>query len=404
MGEARENARLYTPFYFDVITSGLYRKIPGDPLKLYWLLRRFVCRARSGHSLSLFYVQGYLAASGYLGTYAKLFGKSESTVSRWLKTLEDHKIISTYRKGREGTPSIWILGRVIHVEGSEYGVDVFFLDHLAEAQEKDQHTVETFDDTQMKECESPEHIKLNSTLALLQVQMQARMQGSNRKEVIEKKERLSDAKTPEVSSPADPSEDYTITYYYRDREYVTIVGKAATGPWRVMCPGCDSAIQVNTLEEPVDCNICGLHEIVVTRTKPRAQANRYPEPVETYYAIVRARGVKYGSMVEWHPEIVSTVDDVDRWRQVVKEYISQTGKNGKPWSALSVDRMLEYYRDNRLPGTRKKGKKKPHDAEEAQYGHLEQTPLVGQRFEEVEVRDDDGRLLKVVQRAVKSEV
>ena len=85
MADTTESGRQYVPLYFDVITSKLYSSLSGDALQLYWLLRRYVCRARSGHSLSMFYINGYLAVSGYLGTYAKAFGKSESTISRWMK-------------------------------------------------------------------------------------------------------------------------------------------------------------------------------------------------------------------------------------------------------------------------------------------------------------------------------
>ena len=358
MSEADENGRLYMKLYFDIITSPLYQRIPGDPLKLYFILRRYICRARSGHSLSLFYINGYLAMSGYLGTYAKLFGKSIATISRWIKTLEEHKVLFTYQKGRDDRPSIWILGRVIHVEGSLYGEDVFFLDHLPDAQKKDQQAVATFDDAQMKECETPEHTKLNSTLALLQLrmqtQMQRRMQTSNRKEVIEKTNSKSLSKTAKAPLPnsEEQTTDYTITYHYKDREHVKIIGKAATGPWLINCPSCESIMTISGEDVAHEC-YCGMHEIVVTKTKPRVKAQRNSEAVETYYGIVKARGVKYGSMEEWHGEITEAVKDVARWGLVVKEYITQTGKNGKPWSALSVDRMLEYYKENRMPGTRK---------------------------------------------------
>lgn len=196
--EAQEDGRLYIKLYFDTITSTLYRKIGGDPLKLYLMLRRYICRARSGHSLSLFYINGYLAVSGYLGTYARLFDKSESTISRWLDELEQNEVLSTYQKGmKDGRPSIWILGRVMHVEGSEYGVEIFFLDHLASAQETDRQVAIAFNDGQMHECEAPSHTKLNSTLALLQGKMQVIMQGSNIKEVIDKK-----LPQPAVAGPA----------------------------------------------------------------------------------------------------------------------------------------------------------------------------------------------------------
>ena len=188
-----EGQRPYTPLYHDVVTSRLYRSISGDAMHLYWLLRRYVCRARSGHSLSLFYLKGFLAVSGYLGQYAKLFDVSESTISRRIKELVDHNLISVYQRGREDRPTIWILGRVIHIEGSQYGEDIFFLDHLATAQEEDEETAVMFDRAKMAEAFSPKLAALNSTLALLQVRVQAQMQGSNRK----------DQKKRSITTPAD---------------------------------------------------------------------------------------------------------------------------------------------------------------------------------------------------------
>lgn len=181
-----ENGRQFIPLYFDVLGSKLYRSISGNALQLYWMMRRYVCRACSGHSLSLFYTGGALAVSGYLGNYAKIFGVSETTIGRWIRELDGHDVLRIYQRGTDDRPSIWILGKVQHIEGSQWGNELFFLDHLALAQEEDDETVAAFDDDRVEECLGPKLSKLNLTTALLQVQMQVQMQVSNKEEVIDK--------------------------------------------------------------------------------------------------------------------------------------------------------------------------------------------------------------------------
>jgi hypothetical protein len=212
----------------------------------------------------------------------------------------------------------------------------------------------------------------------------------------EKEKRLSETAKP---PPAEVPDNYTVTYYYKDREHVSVIGKATTGPWRVQCPDCGGDVQIDELDARGTECYCGMHEFVLLRHKPKVSVSRYSDAVEAYYGIARARGIKYGSMTDWHGEIDKYVTDVSRWRRVVKEYIAQNG-----WSPMAVDKMLTYYRENRLPGSRKKGQKKPdkpYDAADAHFGKLEQTPIPeGMKLESVEVRDEDGRLKKVVQKLV----
>jgi len=206
-----EDGRQFIPLYFDVLTSKLYRNISGNALQLYWMMRRYVCRARSGHGLSLFYMGGALAVSGYLASYAKLFGVSDTTVGRWVKELEEHDVLKTYQKGTDKRPSAWILGKVQHIEGSQWGNELFFLDHLAVAQEEDNDTIMAFDDGQIDECLGPKLSKLNLTTALLQVQMQVQMQVFNREERIDKTNTL----------PPVPGDEEEIEYPVKQERIVT---------------------------------------------------------------------------------------------------------------------------------------------------------------------------------------
>ena len=208
-----EDGRQFIPLYFDVLTSKLYRNISGNALQLYWMMRRYVCRARSGHSLSLFYMGGALAVSGYMGSYAKIFGVADTTVGRWIKELEDHDVLKTYQKGTESRPSIWILGKVQHIEGSQWGNELFFLDHLAVAQEEDNETIVAFDDDQIEECLGPKLSKLNLTTALLQVPVQVLMQVFNREERIDKTNTL----------PPVPGEEEEIQYPIKRERSITTV-------------------------------------------------------------------------------------------------------------------------------------------------------------------------------------
>ena len=54
----------------------------------------------------------------------------------------------------------------------------------------------------------------------------------------------------------------------------------------------------------------------------------------------------------WEEEIKSTVgtrpEQVARWGDVIKAYL------GQGWNSGSVDKMLGYFRDNRMPGERTK--------------------------------------------------
>jgi len=195
----REDGRQYLPMYFDFLESRAFTDISGNALKLYLRLRRYVCRARSNHSLADFYIKGYLAVSGYLQQYADFFKVGKTTIARWIKELEDAKFLITYRKAMKGRnePNIWILGKVTHYEGSQYGEEAFFIDHDARAQEQDGPALEVFDQARANILFAKADIKtpltVSSTVSLdvslLKQSMKQQTEPSNREDVIDKTNR-----------------------------------------------------------------------------------------------------------------------------------------------------------------------------------------------------------------------
>lgn len=191
-----ESSRLYTKMYLDFIESKAFSDLSGNALKLYLRLRRYVCRARSNHSLSDFYIKGSLAVSGYLGQYADSFGVHKSSISRWLRELEEAKFLVTYQVAvkNTGKPNIWILGRVMHIEGSKYGIDIFFADHDAMSQEPDDRAAQIFDQSKgetvtagMKaSSKAADLLTVAPTVAPVQQSAQRSAQRSNRKDLIDK--------------------------------------------------------------------------------------------------------------------------------------------------------------------------------------------------------------------------
>lgn len=131
-----ENKEQWVPIDFRVIGSQWFDETPGEIIKFYIILRRYVCRARSGHSLSDYYRKGMLTTGGSLRNWTKKMGKSPQTVGRYIKYLEDTRALHVHRKARNETePTILVLGRVIWTPGSEKGTEMFFLDHLSTAQD-----------------------------------------------------------------------------------------------------------------------------------------------------------------------------------------------------------------------------------------------------------------------------
>lgn len=146
--------------------------------------------------------------------------------------------------------------------------------------------------------------------------------------------------------PLGIEDSYTISYYYRDKENVRAVGTVGRGPWRVECYGCGGQVDIRSLDTPSEC-LCGEHEYILTKNRPKAKPReRKPESVEAYYSVMKGK-VRYSSLDNaWEKMIADQVKDIPRWKEVMVAYID------RGWNPFSVDRMLDYYAQQRLPGTR----------------------------------------------------
>jgi len=238
-----ESKRQYTKIYLDFIESETFDNLSGNALKLYLRLRRYTCRSRSNHSLCDFYIKGFLAVSGYLSQYADAFNVSKSSISRWLKELEEAKFIVTYYKAEKGrrSPNIWILGRVLHVEGSQYGIDIFFADHDALAQEPNEKAAKVFDQSKGEVTLAKMTASANFAVALTVAPMQqcvppmqqsmehtvAPMQPSNREDLIDKSN-IVPAHSTSVLPPADLS-----WVNKQELEYVDIDEEVTRQKWQI---------------------------------------------------------------------------------------------------------------------------------------------------------------------------
>ena len=104
---------------FPLIDSELMKSWDARGYKLYLKMRRHICRS-SKHRLSGYWLQGYLAVDGYLGSWASWMGVSKQVISKLLKWMEEKNIIVCAQKSKTaGQPNIYILGQVLHIEGSE---------------------------------------------------------------------------------------------------------------------------------------------------------------------------------------------------------------------------------------------------------------------------------------------
>ena len=112
------------------------------------------------------------------------------------------------------------------------------------------------------------------------------------------------------------------------------------------------------------------HTFRLAKHKPKVEKEERPKSVEVYYAIVKSRGVRYGSNAAWEKDIADTVTDIRFWQQVIKEYINPIGLNG---NALAADKMLRYYREGRMPGTRERAVPEKHGL--AGFTPVEQPPV-----------------------------
>jgi len=131
---AESKAVQFIMLEFPFVDSELYDEWDPRGMKLYWKMRRYVCRS-SEHRLAGYWQQGYLAVEGFQGTWAKSLGVSQSVVSKLLGWMEEKRVAICAHKSRTaGDPNVYVLGRVFHVEGSDRPVEVFLLDHHYQSQ------------------------------------------------------------------------------------------------------------------------------------------------------------------------------------------------------------------------------------------------------------------------------
>ncbi len=147
----------YIPVEFEFLDSTLFREWDSRGYKLYLHMRRHIWRGASGR-LAGYYQNGWLAADGYLGTWAHWLGISRSEVSRLLAWMESKCIIRRlYKSETAGHPNIYAIGEVEHIIGGK-PKEVIYLQHLLT--EEADHSLEPLDEPPSLAHESvgPEHL------------------------------------------------------------------------------------------------------------------------------------------------------------------------------------------------------------------------------------------------------
>ena len=209
----------------------------------------------------------------------------------------------------------------------------------------------------------------------------------------------SEKETPErpsqkvAATPPVLENDYHKKIYFRDKA-VHRLGTVRDGPWEVECESCGGTVYIPKLDKEFGC-LCGNQVFTLLSKKPFEPTKvRKPESVEAYYAIVKSRGVRYGANEDYEVDIANSVTDVSRWRQVIKEYI-HPDFGGNPYA---VDKMLVYYNENRLPGTRKR-------KEREALSHVSRLKPVEQTWTQEDIdRYERGETVTVDMEAIRREV
>ncbi len=181
--------------------------------------------------------------------------------------------------------------------------------------------------------------------------------------------------------PADPQ--FEISLYLKDKDHVRAIGNWTNGPWEVKCFHCGEGVRIGELDTAVEC-LCGMHEYTLVKKKKHVAGKREIGPVEAYLTIAGRK--KHTIAQEWLDEIEKTVTDLPFWRQVVKEYC------GRGWNRGNIAKMLEYYKEGRLPGTRKK--KEPEGPEVTEIGGV-RTLVYKEEKKGPKAKEVDGRRVRV---------
>lgn len=131
----KEAVSQFIPLRFDLIDHPLFVEWSAGSQQLYWLLRRYTCRAEEGHRLSSYFSQGWLAVEGWQGQWADRLRISKSTVSRRLEEMSHLGIIQYARRASSRSPddsNVILLGRWQEIKGLR--IEAFFLDGVLTAQ------------------------------------------------------------------------------------------------------------------------------------------------------------------------------------------------------------------------------------------------------------------------------
>lgn len=115
--------------YFPFIDSELFREWDPRGYKLYIYMRRHLWRS-SGGKLGGYYLNGWLAAEGYLGTWAKWLKISRAATSKILGWMEENKILKCLYRTKSGChPNVYALGQVVEITGGRRQ-EVIYLDAM----------------------------------------------------------------------------------------------------------------------------------------------------------------------------------------------------------------------------------------------------------------------------------
>lgn len=165
-------------------------------------------------------------------------------------------------------------------------------------------------------------------------------------------------------SKAKPERGYRVEHFYKDKANVDSMGKVSAPPWSVRCKHCEADVVIRALDTPEECH-CGMHEYVLLGRQAQNIVKRREHPAVTAYFQISGAGRSKVAQ-EWLDDVAAEVTDIGFWRQVVKEYCSPERR----WNPNKVEKMLQYYREQRLPGTR--AKKVPEiDDDQLTGGHME---------------------------------
>jgi len=163
--------------------------------------------------------------------------------------------------------------------------------------------------------------------------------------VIEPSDDGSENTEPRPSVKED-EDNRPISYYFKDKKFVTAMGRVASGPWSVTCEDCGGDVIISKRDTPTEC-LCGMHEYILLSKKPGVRKKMHPAVLVLRKKIGnRNLNQEQVNLVE---SVVGTSDsDLNFWREVIEAWM-QHG-----WYEKNVKGMLDWYERRELPTTGKK--------------------------------------------------